>query len=189
MRIRASLAAMALAVSFVACGGDGDDGTGPDGDSTVTASEAAGMMAALSTAGAFTMNTSNFNVGAGGTSGNFDYSSNCPGGGSIRAQGNFSYTLSNNVYAYNGTITQTYNGCKAAGSGTTYTFNGSAITVTYTFNMNLSAGTYSYNLKEKGNLSWAGGSRSGSCPIDFTVATSSTGAYTYTGTYCDVKIG
>lgn len=188
-----------------ACGGSSDKSTGPSDNSsgtTATAADVSGMIQALSAIGAFSFSPTAFTGApdvpglAAQTSSNypFDVTTNCPGGGTIRVNGNYSYSLSGQSYTYNGTMTDTFNGCKATGNGVLYTFTNSSWTATFSMNYNLNAGTYTYSLHETGNLRWASTAKAGStCAIDVTVAVSygganSTPTYQYSGTYCGISV-
>lgn len=184
----AFLATMAL----TACGGDDKDddgGTEPTGD-TPTQAEVGAMMSALAAIGS----VGGLFLGQGADAQGFaaqtqTYSetANCPNGGTTAVNG--SYTIVSQT-AFKYTVTQTYNNCKATGSGTIYTFNGQGLTlnVDYSFPSN---GNYSYKFKETGNITWAGNGKGGTCPVDITInlSYSSTGYnYTTSGTYCGVNI-
>jgi hypothetical protein len=143
------------------------------------------MMAALGTAGAFTLSPTAFSSCT-STSCTLNSTTNCPAGGTVKVTGNYSFSQSGTSFSYSGTVTQTYAGCKSTGGGATYQFDGTGLTMV--INASVAGAAVTYSLHETGNMAWSSGSSSGSCPVDFTVSLNANNAYAYSGTYCGISV-
>jgi hypothetical protein len=175
-----------------ACGGDDDDDNGVepgDGD-TPTQAEVVNIMSALSAIGSLAFSGQGALAADGLAAQTLQYSNtaSCPNGGSTSVNGNYTLNTSGQSYTYNYTVTQTYSDCRANGGGTVYTFNGTGLTLTWNMVLNQTTQAYTYNFHESGNIGWAGGGKSGNCPIDITLSYSGGTSYVYSGTYCGVSI-
>ncbi len=190
---------IALLTLATACGG-GDDDTGTDPNTNTgnpSAAEVQGMTSALQ---ALFIGGAWFDVSSGEAlaaqiaaqsgSTTFDNTVPCPGGGTTRAQGTVSSSVSGQNVTVSGNVTSTFSSCKATGNGTVFTFDGSGLTL----NLDLQSGNggYTYDFHEQGNISWAGNGKSGTCAINLTIHASYSGSgipsATVSGSFCGQSI-
>jgi hypothetical protein len=176
----------ALLTLSTACGGDDDDDdpTGPSGDQLST-TEFSSMLDAMAQVGLFAFSPgllsgppSTPGIAAQAQTVPLDETEPCPNGGTVRLAGNVTFSApSQTSFSYNGNLTQTFNGCKAAGlDGTVFTFSGSP---SFGLQMTLTQETYDITLHNGGNIGWALPSKSGSCSLNPNI----TATYNVSGTY------
>ncbi len=179
------LVTAAVVATLVACSSSKDSTSPSVTNNTASSTQVSGMMAALGTAGAFTLSPTAL-ASCTSTSCTLNATSTCPGGGTVTVTGNYSFAQSGQNFTYSGTVNQSYAGCKSTGGGATYQFDGTGLTMV--INATVASGAATYSLHETGNMVWSSGSSSGTCPVDFTVALNSSSAYTFTGTYCGLSV-
>lgn len=188
MRSRNRLYAIPLLFSLavlVACGGDDDNGTGPDtsGDE-LTQQETVEMLDALAAVGSFSFGLSGASysivdgpqaaliaASAVPVSETFDETESCPQGGSVRFDGEVNGDVDQETGAADLTFSmvQSHMDCVASSeSGTTFTFSG-APSITTTMDLtSTSDGSFQIDGSQDGTLGWETSGKSGSCGFDLT---------------------
>lgn len=187
-------AVMGLLALAGACSKDSKSSTEPTG-ATLTDVEFNSMLEALNAIGSFAPGlaaspaTSRGLAAQQTASAPIDYTESCPSGGTVRVHGTLTYALAGDALNYTGNLAQTYSACKAAGStGTTFTFNGSP-SMDLTWNDNPATGAYTMSIHQTGAINWGLSSKSGSCPMDLTIAWTYTAAGAYSGSYTGTTCG
>jgi hypothetical protein len=188
----------ALITMATACGGDDDDDTtGPTGD-TLTSAEFSSMLDAMAQVGLFAFSPGVIGgppVSAGITAQTqtipVDETAPCPNGGTVRLAGNVAVgAASQTSFTYDGNLTQTFTGCKAAGSdGSVFTFSG---TPTYGIHMTFAQNSYDIDLSNGGTIGWALPSKNGTCGLNTNISATynTSGQYSgaITGSVCGQSV-
>jgi hypothetical protein len=178
----------ALITLATACGGDDDDDTtGPSGD-TLSTTEFSSMLDAMATVGLFAFSpgllsgpSATPGIAAQAQTIQLNETESCPNGGSVRLAGPVTINIASQTsFSYNGNLTQTFTGCKAAGTdGTVFTFTGSP---TFGLEMSLSQTTYNIELHNGGTIGWALPAKSGTCGLNTNITASYNASGAYSGT-------
>ena len=172
-------AVAALSGVLLACGGDA---TAPDAN--LSQEQVDDMMDALSAAGSFS--TTGMSIAQAAVVSSTE-TAPCPKGGTTTAQ--ISMNVNADGSTGTGSVTQTFNACKAESStGRLWTFNGSPnIKTNFSFTFNPTTEAGSFTATQTGGLNFESDVASGRCSINLSMSLTSTatgGTMNVSGTVC-----